>query len=304
MVGLDYKRRETCQVASRKGCELLCINRVQFDGLLKRNILSDQFKRSLREIIHQTKVARKKQLPRPDMVILKNINKEIIDLENKVLLDYEVGRDVKRQTSNEQRLERRKQMQLKVKHLATAKHILSEIHLFKHIDKKDIKIAVKHFTLPIISDTVIYEEGDISDKFYIILEGSVGVYRGRISDEAHCKIRVLESAKNLIEQKKHKRWGHQNEQIQPYFGETALLKMQKGLARRTATCVAIEDSLLIYITREQYHHLRNKRFDTEVDINLEKLRDSNLLINAQNYDDNLGDDATKSVAKMLIVMKL
>ena len=94
-------------------------------------------------------------------------------------------------------------MELKLRNRIKAREckLLSEIQLFKHLDKEDLNKAVNLFSFSEYrKDEVIYEQGDLSDKFYIIMEGSVGIYRGRANDESHCKIRLLLTIINIFKE--------------------------------------------------------------------------------------------------------
>ena len=104
-----------------EGCKLIVINRLNFQELLRKNILNNEFKKILMNRKHVTAVAAKKALPRPNLVILKAKQNEIENMENKVVMDYHVGRQLRQKLSDEMHHERKKSMELKLRNRIKAR---------------------------------------------------------------------------------------------------------------------------------------------------------------------------------------
>jgi len=122
---------------------------------------------------------------------------------------------------------------------------LNRIHLFSGLRDEELEGIARHMEEKHIpADTVIFNLGDDPDGFYLIFKGRVMVtrpYEGKRREDFLA-------------------WLVGND----YFGEAALVENRK----RAATIKTVEDSILLFLSRERFDELRKKypRLEPNLDV--------------------------------------
>jgi ATP-binding cassette subfamily B protein len=107
---------------------------------------------------------------------------------------------------------------------------LRKVSLFADFPEESLKMIhplIKPVFLP--ADTIIFEKDDLSDAFYLIVQGAVKIIHGPLKDSSHPTI--LSDG--------------------DYFGELGLLKRKD----RSATAVTVTNCLLLSLTHKRFHQV-------------------------------------------------
>ncbi|THB67926.1 MAG: histidine kinase [Spirochaetaceae bacterium] len=108
---------------------------------------------------------------------------------------------------------------------------LREVYFFKDVSDKDLKNFAEHCKVEqYLEGTVVFAENDRAERFYVVMSGEVEVWKDYYSDSSD-KLGVH-------------RQGH-------LFGEMGLVDDLP----RSATVVAVTDTKLVYVKREDFLHL-------------------------------------------------
>ncbi|MEM8960531.1 MAG: cyclic nucleotide-binding domain-containing protein [Acidobacteriota bacterium] len=106
------------------------------------------------------------------------------------------------------------------------KHDLRQVELFSELDDNDLDRVVRCFRdMRFDADEFIVQEGEVSDAFYILREGTVAVFRDAVGKPVQLLARLRRG---------------------DYFGELGLIED----VRRTASVRAMESCRVLRITRE------------------------------------------------------
>lgn len=122
---------------------------------------------------------------------------------------------------------------------------LNRIHLFTGLKDEELEGIARHMEEKHIpADTVIFKRGDNPDGFYLIFKGKVMVTRPYEGERREDFLAWLVG--------------------NDYFGEEALVENRK----RSATIKAVEDSILLFLSRERFDELRKKypRLEPNLDV--------------------------------------
>jgi CRP-like cAMP-binding protein len=107
---------------------------------------------------------------------------------------------------------------------------LKRIHLFYGLEDDEIRAVAEQLDeAPYAAASVIFQQDTPADSFYLIYRGSVKIVRKREGKERTLAILVRDD----------------------YFGEMALIERRK----RSGTCTATTDSLLLVLSRENFEKL-------------------------------------------------
>jgi CRP-like cAMP-binding protein len=108
---------------------------------------------------------------------------------------------------------------------------LKKIHLFHGLGENELAvIAEKLWESPVPKDGVVFKQGDKATSFYLIYGGSVRIFR---KDRGKEEVQLARLVKD------------------DYFGEMALVANRP----RSGTVVAVTDTLLLVLSRDQFHQL-------------------------------------------------
>jgi CRP-like cAMP-binding protein len=122
---------------------------------------------------------------------------------------------------------------------------LNRIHLFSGLRDEELEGIARHMEEKhILADTVIFKRGDNPDGFYLIYKGKVMVTRPYEGERREDFLAWLVG--------------------NDYFGEEALVENRK----RSATIKTVEDSILLFLSRERFDELRKKyaRLEPNLDV--------------------------------------
>lgn len=122
---------------------------------------------------------------------------------------------------------------------------LNRIHLFTGLKDEELEGIARHMEEKHIpADTVIFKRGDNPDGFYLIFKGKVMVTRPYEGERREDFLAWLVG--------------------NDYFGEEALVENRK----RSATIKTVEDSVLLFLSRERFDELRKKypRLEPNLDV--------------------------------------
>ncbi len=135
---------------------------------------------------------------------------------------------------------------------AMSKALARQIELFRGLTPEDIsKIIARGMTVRVLKGETVFYKGTIGSQMYVVLAGTVAVRDG-VKD-----IATLSTGDT--------------------FGEMALINSEP----RSATVVAVEDSLLFVLSESTFQQLLTKRVSIQILLNIvrtlsHRLRDANV----------------------------
>lgn len=120
---------------------------------------------------------------------------------------------------------------------------LKQIHLFYGLDDDALAgIAAELDEMPVAKGGVVVKQGSVADQFYMIYGGSVRIVRAQDGKE----IQLARLVKN------------------DYFGELALVSNR----RRSATVTALEDTMLLVLSRDDFKKLFRQHHDLQYNLEM------------------------------------
>jgi serine phosphatase RsbU (regulator of sigma subunit) len=115
-------------------------------------------------------------------------------------------------------------------------HLIAQVPLFTSLPKSEHKVLAKTLqSVTIPEDEVLFQEGDIGDRFYVVLEGKIEIVKGFGSQDAQSL--AFRGPGEFI-------------------GEMSLFNRE---GRRTATVISREPAWLLEMTRADFDQLLNRQ---------------------------------------------